>query len=106
MDKAAGTDQEHTGRSSATRGGWRREFIIALASLAFGALLMPALIFYGGASLLGRYEGAALGHLYGTIYAGLGQRSIPSWIVVLGPYGLYLTFRALQAVWRLGARPD
>ncbi len=104
MDTPADTDPEHLGPSTATRGAWRRELVIAFASLAAGALLVPALIFYAGAALLGRYEGAALGHLYGSVYAGLEQRSIPAWIVVLGPYGLYLTFRALQAVWRPAAR--
>ncbi len=84
--------------------GWRRESLVALATLACGALLLPVLIFYAGAMLLGRYEGATVGHLFGSIFAGLRQGSVASWLVVLGPYVLYLAFRALQAAWRLSAR--
>jgi hypothetical protein len=84
---------------------WSRELALAALALLFGAVLMPALIFYSGASLLGRYEGASPGHLYGTIFTGLGQGSPASWGVLLGPYGLYLLFKALRAWWRAGAIP-
>jgi hypothetical protein len=64
---------------------------------------MPLLIFYGGAATLGRYEGASLGHLYRSLFAGLGDASIASWVVFLGPYGLYLLFKVLRAWWRASA---
>ncbi len=35
-----------------------------------------------------------------VFYSGLRQASIASWVVVLGPYGLYLLFRGLRAWWR------
>jgi hypothetical protein len=65
---------------------------------------MPLLIFYAGVMTLGRYEGASLGHLYRSLFTGLAQGSIASWVVLLGPYGMYLLFKGLRAWWRASAR--
>jgi hypothetical protein len=83
--------------------GWSREISLTVFALAFGFLLMPVLIFYAGSSLLGRYEGASLKHMFQSLYAGLETGSPASWIVLLGPYGLCLLFRALRLWWRLSA---
>jgi len=83
---------------------WAAELVAAAAGLLLGLILMPILIFYAGAATLGRFEGAGLGHLYGSLFLGLKEASIASWIVLLGPYGLYLLFRALRAWWRASAR--
>ena len=40
-----------------------------------------------------------------SLFAGLGQGSIASWVVVLGPYGLYLLFKGLRAWWRAERAP-
>ena len=85
------------------RSPWSVELGLALLGLLIGVGLMPILIFYTGAATLGRYEGASLGHLYRSLFVGLGQASIPSWTVLLGPYGLYLLFKALRAWWRASA---
>jgi len=82
---------------------WAAELGLAALGLLIGVVLMPVLIFYTGAFALGRYEGASLGHLYRSLFAGLGQASIPSWVVLLGPYGLYLLFKGLRAWWRASA---
>lgn len=82
---------------------WSVELVLAALALLIGAGLMPILIFYAGAAALGRYEGASLGHLYHTQFVGLGQASIAAWIVLLGPYGLYLLFKGLRAWWRAGS---
>jgi hypothetical protein len=79
------------------------ELALAALGLLIGVGLMPILIFYTGASVLGRYEGASLGHLYASLFAGLGQASIAAWVVLLGPYGLYLLFKGLRTWWRLSA---
>jgi hypothetical protein len=82
---------------------WGVELVVAGVSLAFG-VLMPVLIFYVGVATLGRYEGAGLGHLYGSVFAGLKEGSPAAWLVILGPYALYLVFRALRAWWRASAQ--
>jgi hypothetical protein len=83
---------------------WAVELIAAAWGLLMGVALMPILIFYAGAATLGRYEGASLGHLYASLFNGLKQGSIAAWVVMLGPYGLYVLFRALRAWWRISAK--
>ena len=83
---------------------WSAELGIAVLGLLIGVGLMPVLIFYAGVATLGRYEGASLGHLYHTLFEGLGAGSIASWAVLLGPYGLYVLFKGLRAWWRAGAQ--
>jgi hypothetical protein len=83
---------------------WAAELIVAGVALFLGLTLMPVLIFYAGVAALGRFEGAGLGHLYASLFAGLREASIASWVVFLGPYGLYLLFKALRSWWRASAR--
>lgn len=83
---------------------WGAELVAAAAGLLLGVILLPILIFYAGAATLGRFEGASLGRLYGSLFLGLKEASIASWVIFLGPYGLYLLFRALRAWWRASAR--
>jgi hypothetical protein len=83
---------------------WGFELAVALVSLVFGVALLPLLIFYVGVATLGRYEGAGPLHLYGSLFAGLKEGSPAAWLVILGPYGLYLLFRALRAWWRASAQ--
>jgi hypothetical protein len=83
---------------------WAAEMVAAGVGLLLGVALLPVLIFYAGVAALGRFEGASLGHLYGSLFAGLKEASIASWVIFLGPYGLYLLFRALRAWWRASAR--
>jgi hypothetical protein len=82
---------------------WALEAALAAVGLLIGVALMPVLIFYAGVAALGRYEGASVGALYSSLFAGLREGSIASWLVFLGPYGLYLLFRALRLWWRAGA---
>lgn len=84
---------------------WAAELVVAGVGLLLGVALMPVLIFYAGVATLGRFEGASLGHLYSSLFEGLREASLASWVVFLGPYGLYLLFRALRAWWRASA-PD
>jgi hypothetical protein len=85
---------------------WGAELVAAAGGLLLGVIVMPILIFYAGAATLGRFEGATLGRLYGSLFLGLKEASIASWVIFLGPYGLYLLFRALRAWWRASARFD
>jgi hypothetical protein len=83
---------------------WAAELFVAGIGLLLGVILMPVLIFYAGVAALGRFDGASLGNLYSSLFAGLREASIASWVVFLGPYGLYLLFKALRAWWRASAR--
>jgi hypothetical protein len=83
---------------------WSAELGLAALGLLIGIGLLPVLIFYAGTATLGRFEGASLGRLYHSLFLGLGQASIASWAVLLGPYGLYLLFKGLKAWWRVSAR--
>lgn len=85
--------------------GPSQQIAIAGLCLLAGLLLLPALIFMAGAALLGRYEGASLGHTYAAQFAGLGSGSTAAWIVVLGPYLLLQLYRGLRACWRAAAGP-
>ena len=78
--------------------------LVAVLGVIIGVALMPALIFYAGSQALGLYEGATVGHLYSSLFQGIKEASIAAWIVVLGPYGLYLLFRGLQLWWRSSAK--
>jgi hypothetical protein len=82
---------------------WALELSVAAVGLLLGVALMPVLIFYAGVATLGRYEGASLGGLYQSLLQGLREASLASWVVFLGPYGLYLMFKALRAWWRASA---
>jgi hypothetical protein len=91
-------------RRFAKNSPWGVELVAAAVGLLLGIILMPILIFYAGVATLGRFEGASLGHLYGSLFVGLQEASIASWVVFLGPYGLYLLFRALRGWWRASAK--
>jgi hypothetical protein len=91
-------------RGSGRSSPWSVELALAALGLLVGAGVMPLLIFYAGAATLGRYEGASVGHLYQSQFRGLGEGSIAAWVVLLGPYGLYLLFKGLRAWWRASAR--
>ncbi len=84
--------------------GWFQELGFGLVALVVGFGVMPILIFFAGAMALGRYEGASVARIYDSIYQGLVVGSVASWIVVLGPYGLYLLFKTLRAWWRVSGR--
>jgi hypothetical protein len=84
--------------------GWVREIWITAIALALGFGLMPVLIYLLGSLILGRYDGASLRRIFESIYVGVQSGSAASWIVLLGPYGLYLGFRALRLLWRASAR--
>ena len=85
---------------------WAVELAAAAVGLLLGVTLMPVLVFYAGVATLGRFDGASLGNLYSSLFVGLKEASIASWVVLLGPYGLYLLFRALRAWWRASSKFD
>ncbi len=82
---------------------WALESVLMLTALIVGVALMPILIFYAGVAALGRYDGASLHALYASLFTGLQEGSLASWLVMLGPYALYLLYRLLRLWWRAGA---
>jgi hypothetical protein len=93
----------HILKSTGSAGGWPRELLLTAIALIVGFALMPILIFFAGSALLGRYEGASVGRLFSSVYEGIRSGSPASWIVLLGPYALWLAFRALRLWWRAGS---
>lgn len=84
-------------------GGVARPLLVAVVGIAFGAFVLPALIFGCGVSLLGRYEAASMARVYEAVFDGLGRGSVASWIVSLGPYLLWQLFRLLRRWWLAAA---
>jgi hypothetical protein len=80
------TDDEDSG-APARRSPWRFESLLALVLVAFGLLVLPALIYFTGTILLGAYGGGEhLGSYYGDFARDLGLGSALAWILVVGPY--------------------
>lgn len=80
----------------------RFELIFASLGLAFGLFLLPALIFWVGAALLGSYgENAGLSKFYVDFYADLADGSGRTWTIALGPLVLVYVLRAVF----IGVRP-
>jgi hypothetical protein len=82
---------------------WAQEVAVAVLAFGIGFGLMPLLIFMAGSASLGRYEGASSGALYASLFQGFKSGSSAAWIVLLGPYGLYLLFKGLRLWWRASA---
>ena len=80
----------------------RFELIFASLGLAFGLFLLPALIFWVGAALLGPYgENAGLSTFYVDFYGDLADGSGRAWLLALGPLVLVYLLRATF----IGVRP-
>lgn len=80
----------------------RFELIFTSVGLAFGLFLLPALIFWVGAALLGSYgEKAGLSTFYIDFYGDLADGAGRAWILALGPLLLVYLLRAVF----IGVRP-
>ena len=74
----------------------RFELIFAGIWLAVGLLLLPALIFIVGGSLLGPYgDNGGLGRFYGDFFGDLAEPSVRAWMIALGPLVLISTLRLI-----------
>jgi hypothetical protein len=72
----------------------RFELIFAAVWLVVGLLLLPALIFAVGGSLLGPYgDNGGLGRFYGDFFGDLGEPSVRAWAIALGPLVLISILR-------------
>jgi hypothetical protein len=69
-------------------------------AVAFGLLVMPALIYVAGRLSLSEYANGGLFALYGDFFKALFEPRLSNWIVVFGP----LVFLTLFRLFRLALR--
>ncbi|MEJ2516276.1 MAG: hypothetical protein P8080_10125 [Gammaproteobacteria bacterium] len=75
----------------------RRELIWLAVMVAFGFLVLPALIYSVGDWLLGEYRpGAGMGTFYSDLYGAFGRGEPWAWLLLFGPY---LGVMALRVLW-------
>ena len=91
------SDSKPPARSNA-----RKEFILFLALLAFGVLVLPALIYLVGDAIFGEYGGTGYGDFYGALLTNLVRVNIAAWFVVLSPYLVWQLLRMTFAAFRAG----
>lgn len=97
MNAAAYTDDDDA-PTDAQRRQRRLRFEVIFASLwlAFGLFVLPALIFWVGAALLGAYgENAGLSTFYVDFFGDLADSSGRAWTIALGPLVLIYLLRAI-----------
>jgi hypothetical protein len=80
----------------------RKEFMLFLVLLAFGLLVLPALIYLVGNAIFGEYGGTGFGDFYGALLANLVRFNIAAWFVVLSPYLVWQLLRMTFAAFRAG----
>jgi hypothetical protein len=74
----------------------RFELTFASVWLVVGLILLPALIFTVGGSLLGPYgDNGGLGRFYGDFFGDLAEPSVRAWAIALGPLVLISILRLI-----------
>jgi hypothetical protein len=85
-------------RDEARRRRLRFELIFASACIGFGLLLLPALIYWIGAIVLGAYgENAGVGTFYLDFFRDLAEPTARAWALLLGPW---VTLSLLRGILR------
>lgn len=84
----------------------RFELLFALGAIAFGALVLPALVYAVGVVLLGTYADGGLGSFYANLYRDLATGSLAAAAIVFGPYVILLASRLPLLGWRRAQHPD
>jgi hypothetical protein len=79
----------------------KRDLLWLLAALAFGALLLPFLIYQTGALTLGPYSRGGAGIFYRDFLGSLGAFEWPAWLLLLGPALIVVFWRILRRVFGL-----
>lgn len=71
----------------------RFELLFALSWLAFGALVLPGLVYAVGVLLLGAYADGGLGSFYANLFRDLFTGSQAPLALILGPYVVLMIAR-------------
>ena len=82
--------------------GWRREATIAAATIGFGLLVLPFIVYIVGQRLIGAYDpnGGGAMALAESIWLDLLTLQLPAWILVLSPYITVQLARWARRLWR------
>lgn len=72
-----------------------------VGAVLFGALVLPALVYFTGITVLGPYAGGGLGGFYGAFLADLVHLRWYAWALALGP----LAAVAIRRLFSFGATP-
>jgi hypothetical protein len=89
-------DNHDTDDGARPRSWVRRELIVAGVALALGLFVLPGLIYFMGAALLGPYaENRGVGAFYADFFRDLGEPSGRAWALVVGPLVLVTAIRAV-----------
>lgn len=73
----------------------RRNLPWLVAALAFGALVLPLLVYFTGSATLGPYARGGPGSFLLDYFADLARMRGSAWALLLGPAGLVLVWRML-----------
>jgi hypothetical protein len=94
-------------RSYRRRKGLAREATTFVLGLFAGLVIMPLGIYFVGQVLLGGYlrsatdsKPAGLAAFFGDYFAGIAAGEMAHWLVLLGPYVMYLIFRIGRSAFR------
>jgi hypothetical protein len=72
-----------------------------LAALAFGAVVLPFLVYYTGVVTIGPYAGGGAASFYANFWGDLLRLRGAAWLLLCGPAILVLLWRLLAAyAWR------
>jgi hypothetical protein len=98
MSQPAQNPAAPTPDQAARRHRIRKESILAGICLGIGLIVLPALIYGFGSTVLGAYGGGPhLGSFYGDYIRNLASGTFRTWLIVLTPY---LTVLALRLIFR------
>lgn len=96
------SEHENVARPRRTR--LKLEVIVASACAAFGFFVLPGLIYWVGAMLLGPYGvNRGLGAFYADFFRDLAEPAGRTWIIGLGPLAIVTAMRAVFIGSRRGA---
>ena len=86
----------------AVSGRLRFEIVFGAVCLAFGLLVLPALVYWVGTTMLGPYTDGGLADFYGALFRDLFAGSGRAWLLALGPYVTLLLLRIVLLGFRGG----